>query len=356
MLISHSSSSVDLLDYAKIKQVFATNFVSSRFSKEKVVEKLKQLYAYKYGKVLNSGSNSLLLALKALMHKWEGKNEVLVGGYVCTSVINVILSLNLKPIFIDTNEDNLNINNASLFNNITEKTLVVILTNIGGYPDLLLKELTVPYILDVCQSLGTKVNHKLNYYEADFIIFSFGSTKVITAGVGGALLTNNEEFIARIDFLSQGEHSVEFYEKNGFMPSYEYDISAMDAYLIDSQLDKLNYFIERRIYIAKNYDQIFNEFGYKILKFSNNIECNYYRYYIISSKSNHIIKQLHHFNIDARSSIAHNFSNYFKNSDNRIINLRRLSNKIVSIPIYPSLDDNKLDYIKEKLKSILKNG
>ena len=85
---------------------------------------------------------------------------------------------------------------------------------------------------------------------------SFGSTKMISGGVGGAILCNDERSYEKIKKMTEYEKDSEFYLKNDFEVSYNMKLSDLSAGLILAQFKAMPDFIHKRKIIAENYDAI----------------------------------------------------------------------------------------------------
>ena len=354
MILNHSSSTIDKKDFDYIDQLSSTNFVGEGKCIIRLESKLKKYLKKKYCFVVNNGSNALFLALETIKKKSKKKNnEIIVSSYCCPAIINSILQAKLKPIFVDINSHNLNPNLGDVIKNINRKTLGIIISSIGGVTiDLKpLLKFHVPIIEDICQSVGSKINNKLSGNFGNYIIMSFGSTKILTGGIGGAILFNKYNDYKIIKKLITYESLPSIYLKEGFHKSYNMTLSDISAGLILAQFKKLRKFISLRRDIASAYDRIlFKKKNINIIKEPDRHFFNRYRYYFLSSNSKNIIKKLRAWGIDARNSLAHNIPNYFKKKQGKFLKIN--INRIVSIPIYPSLKKNELNLIIRALKKI----
>lgn len=356
MRINHSASCVRPEDLEALRPAFEQNFVGAGLIAEKVEMRLARLYEYSAGRLMNSGSNALLVALRILRRRHSGCDEVLVSGYVCTAVVNVILMAGLTPVFVDVNADDLNFDAEDLARRVGPQTLVVILTNLGGRPDRLPDGINLPVILDACQSIGARVNGALTYHNPAFVIFSFGPTKPLTGGTGGALLTDDNELAEEMQFETRGERPPEEYLARGYRPTYTYEVSAMDGLLVDRQLDQLDSFLARRRTIAAAYDAVIEEAGMRTVPCAPDTDPSYYRYYLLTTDSERVVAELQAAGVDARRSIAHNFARYRIGNAGELPRLREVPDRLVSLPIYPILQDSHITYITQHLRRALHEG
>jgi dTDP-4-amino-4,6-dideoxygalactose transaminase len=120
---------------------------------------------------------------------------------------------------------------------------------------------------------GGRIGH--NRY-ADMTVFSFHPVKLIAAGEGGMITTNNEALYQRLmdlrthgitkdaqrfqekdEAFTEGETNSWYYEMQSL--GFNYRLSDIHAALGVSQLRKIDRFLERRRRIAARYDEAFNE-------------------------------------------------------------------------------------------------
>jgi len=353
MKINHSNSTIEKENFNYISDIVLNNFVGEGERVNKLEDKLKTYLNKKYCVIVNNGSNALFLGLKAIACSSSDKNEVIVSAYVCPAVINSILQADLKPVLVDINKTNLNASIAEIKNKINSNTIGIIIASIGGVSIEFetLMDYNIPVIEDICQSIGTKTNNKLAGVVGDFAIMSFGSTKMISGGVGGAILCNDERSYEKIKKMTEYEKDSEFYLKNDFEVSYNMKLSDLSAGLILAQFKAMPDFIHKRKIIAENYDAILKgKKNVTIIKETENEFFNRYRYYFITEEVEKFYNVLRSNGIDARKSLAHNIAKYLRL--NNFDNLNYLSNKIISLPIYPNLNVTEQNFILKVLKNV----
>ncbi len=145
--------------------------------------------------LLNSGRSAIFLGLKAL-GIGQG-DEVLIQAYTCNSVPNPVLWTGATPVYVDIDEDSLNMNTTDLETKITERAKVIIVQHTFGNPAQIKEILKIAekhklrVIEDCAHSLGVKAEGRLLGTFGDLAILSFGREKVISGLTGGALLVND---------------------------------------------------------------------------------------------------------------------------------------------------------------------
>lgn len=172
-------------------------------------EEFKKYLGIKYAISFNSGRSALLAILKSL--GLERDSEILLQAFTCNAVPNPIFWASLKPVYVDCNEDNFNIDINDLKNKITPKSKVVIVQQTFGLPADMNEILEICrrdnliLIEDCAHSLGAKygstnspqVEKKVGTFgKAAF--FSFSRDKVISSVYGGMAVTNDDEMAKKI--------------------------------------------------------------------------------------------------------------------------------------------------------------
>jgi len=166
------------------------------------VREFEALYASKmkakYCVATSSGTTALMTALGAL--NIGPGDEVVVSPYTFVATFNAITSNFALPVFADTDIESFQIDPKCIDKAITPETKLIIPVHIGGTPvnidaiDAISKARSVPYLEDACQApFAAWRDHPIGTYGVGGC-FSFQSSKNLTAGEGGAVLTNNDEF------------------------------------------------------------------------------------------------------------------------------------------------------------------
>ena len=166
-------------------------------NKTRNFEKLfKKKIRVKNSLMVNSGSSANLLAMQCLINPYRKKrlkkgDEVLIPALCWSTSLWPIVQSGLKPVFVDINISNLNINLNDLEKKITKKTkaimIVHVLSNSTDMDKLmkLKKKYDLIIIEDTCESLGSKYKKKYLGTFGDFSTFSFYYSHQITSGEGG---------------------------------------------------------------------------------------------------------------------------------------------------------------------------
>ena len=138
-------------------------------------------------------------------------NEVVLPGYTCVMDVNPIKYLGAKPVYVDIEPNTFNINPALLEGKITPRTRIIIAQHTYGYPcDMetitnIAAKKGIVIIEDCCLAFGSKYKGKIVGTFGKAAYFSFQWNKPFTTGLGGILVTSDNELADKIDHLRRTE-------------------------------------------------------------------------------------------------------------------------------------------------------
>ncbi len=180
------------------KQLFRVNKgnqEADNFEKE-----LREKIGVDYALLMSGGTGALIAALVGL--GVGPGDEVIVPAYTFMASASAVLAVGAIPVLADIDES-MTIDPASVEEKITDKTKVIIPVHICGFPANMdaLKEIAAKHNLfileDACQADGGSYKGKRLGSIGDAGAFSFNVFKIITAGEGGAVVTNNRKVYER---------------------------------------------------------------------------------------------------------------------------------------------------------------
>jgi len=165
-------------------------------------DNFKKYLGVKYAFSFNSGRSSFFAILKALseVEGLKSGDEVLLQAFTCNAVPNPVLWANLKPVYVDCNKGDFNIDVSDLKAKITARSRVVVVQHVFGqpcnmdqiravlaeYPNLILLE-------DCAHSLGAEYNEIKVGVNSKAAFFSFSRDKIISSVYGGMAVTNDDK-------------------------------------------------------------------------------------------------------------------------------------------------------------------
>ena len=168
---------------------------------KKFEEKWSKWLGVKYSTFVNSGASANFVTIAILKHtnKNKKRNEIIVPSLTWVSDIASVLMNGFKPVFVDSNLENLSMDIDQVIKKISKKTLAVFMSHILGFNGLnekllkVLKKKKIHLIEDVCEShVATFKNKKLGTYGS-ISNFSFYYAHHMTTIEGGMICTNDKK-------------------------------------------------------------------------------------------------------------------------------------------------------------------
>lgn len=159
-------------------------------------EKFAGLIGCKYAVGVGSGTDALILGLKALAVKPGDEVITVPNSYIATA--QAIAHVGATPVFVDVDENTMNLDLNLVQTAITQKTKAIIPVHLYGFPvDIYQLRAIVGgdiYILEDCaQSHGALVGDNLTGSMGNVGCFSLHPAKILSSlGDAGVITTNNE--------------------------------------------------------------------------------------------------------------------------------------------------------------------
>ncbi len=198
----------------------------------------------KYAISCVNGSVSLRLALIACGVR--PGDEVIVPPYTFIATASVVLEVNCVPVFVDIHPDTYNLDPNAIEAAITDRTKVIIPVHFAGLPcDMeailaLARRYRLRVIEDAAHAHGAEYKGQKLGTLGDAGSFSFQSSKNLTAGEGGLVITNDETLYQTMNSLRNVGRlpGGEWYDH--FNPGCNYRITQLQAVLLSQQLKRLD--------------------------------------------------------------------------------------------------------------------
>jgi perosamine synthetase len=327
-----------------------------------------------YCVALNSGTSALHASLLA---GGIGKTDnVIVPSFTFIATANCTLMVGATPNFVDIEEDTFGLNPALIENNINKKTRCIIPVHYAGMAckiqDIaeISKRNKLLLIEDAAESLGAKINKKMVGTFGSMSVFSFAGNKVLTTGEGGAITTNSKPLFEKLKLIrSHGRVDRQNYFSSISKPDYvtmgyNWRMSSMTAALALSQLEKIEKLISLR---CKNADYISSR-----LKKLKNIEVpltprgsrHAYQLYSILLPNPIIRNNLMNYLVKKRIMSKVFFdpvhlTSFYKSmiygQKSKLRITESISERILTLPMYPSLKKEELEYICDSIEEFFEH-
>lgn len=239
---------VDEADINRVVDVLRSGFLSKPDGGPATVEfqnLMAKSHHKKYAFAVTSGTSALHCAINAL--ELKPGDEVIVPALANIADCSVVIQEGGKPIFVDVDPNDFNINSKKIEAKTSKKTRAIIVVHMFGQPakiDEIRKIATkhkVALIEDCAQAAGARYKGKYVGSFGDISCFSLYQTKHIVCGEGGAVLTSNDNYekiitsIANNGVMKENLDAYD-YDRMGF----NYQLTDIQSALAIGQLKKLD--------------------------------------------------------------------------------------------------------------------
>jgi dTDP-4-amino-4,6-dideoxygalactose transaminase len=205
--------------------------------------KFAEFHTAKYGQCVNTGTVAIQAALTAV--GIQPGDEVLVPAYTWEGTVGPVLLINAVPVFVDVDPETYCMDAKRIEQVLTPKTRAILPVHLGmRFADL-------DAIMSIAQKHNLKVVEDCAHVHGgmwkgkgagsigDLGTFSFQSSKLITCGEGGAVITNNLEYFERVQsYINAGRASVTDKFKHRLI-GFNYRLGEFQAAVLGPQLERL---------------------------------------------------------------------------------------------------------------------
>ncbi len=178
---------------------------SGVWSRGKVVQEFETRWAETLGvkrclTVVN-GTNAIIAAL--VQSRIGGGDEVIVSSYTFIATIVAILQTGAMPVFVDSDPNTFQLDATKIEAKITKRTRAILPVHILGLPADMGKIMEIAnkhdlvVVEDACQAWLAEFNHQKAGTFGNAGCFSFQNSKNLPMGEGGAIVSNDDDFMDR---------------------------------------------------------------------------------------------------------------------------------------------------------------
>jgi dTDP-4-amino-4,6-dideoxygalactose transaminase len=306
----------------------------------------------KFAVSTNSGTDSLLLSLKVLDIK--PGDEVITAPNTFFATAEAISRSGAIPIFADIDTHTLNIDPKKIRDKISDKTKAIIPVHLFGNPCNIkgileiAKEFNLKIIEDCCQAAGAEYNNKKIGSFGDFACFSFYPTKNLNCyGDAGIIVLNNEQHAEKINiFKNHGRKNTNEHSVIG----YNSRMDELQATILHIKLRYLDSWNEKNAKTAERYKNEINNSKISFPLPTKNSKRVFYTFPIICEDRERLISHLEKKNIctGIYYPIPIHLQEaylYLKNKKGDFPIAEKISEKILSLPLFPELADDEISFI-----------
>ncbi len=323
-----------------------------------------------YAAGVASGTDALILALKAF-GIGEG-DRVITSPFTFFATAEAVSLVGAKPVFVDIDPKTYNIDPDKIEKLLRETShelrdtikAIIPVHLYGQCADMdrimrIAEEHGLKIIEDCAQAIGASNNGRPAGSFGDAGAFSFFPSKNLGGfGDGGMVISNDKQAIERVKKL-RVHGSVEQYihEELG----YNSRLDSLQAAILRVKLKKLNEWLDARRAIAAKYDEAFSPLGIITPKVADGNAHAYHQYTMAVEERDRFVQYLNDNGIAARVyyPVPLHLQPCYRDLGYSIGSFpisEELAEKVLSLPIYPELSEEKVNYIIQTVKDFIAKG
>ena len=347
-----------LPDIKKIIPGFKKIFRSGQITNALNVKKFERLAAsylnVRYCIAVSNCTAGLMLVQKCL----GLKGEVIVPSFTFHATVHSLSWNGLTPVFIDCREDTFNIDEEKIEDLITKNTSAILAVYLYGNPPAIEKlqrvanRYNLRLIFDSAHAFGSRYKGLNAGRFGHAEVFSFSPTKLLITGEGGLVATNDKLLADKLrvarNYGDSGDYDCEFAGLNARMAEFNAILGAEGLKIIDRK-------IKRRNRIARLYTDFFKAYeGISFQKVDKGDLSTFKDYsIIIDPRVTGIDRNIISFALEKEGIMTRKYfyppvhmqKAYRSRKRNGLTTTEKLSNRVLSLPIYYSLSDNQIEKI-----------
>jgi perosamine synthetase len=289
-----------------------------------------------FGVATSNGTTALHLVMAA--HGVAPGDEVILPTTVCQGVLHAVEYTGATPVIADVNGDDFNLSVDAVRRLLTSKTRLVIVPHLFGVLSDVkgLARLGVTMLEDCAQSIGATGEGRLGLAT----VYSFYSTKLLSAGDGGVAVCDDAALVAKMKDLRY------YGGKTTPGTRFNYKMQNLQAAIGLAQLPRLEGFLARRRALVRRYDRHFeNARGLRIaLRHPAGSAC--YRYLLhVEGDRERVERAAAKRGVQLGHGVLQPLHDFLGRAPDDFPNATRLCRGLVSVPLYPTLTDEDADEI-----------
>jgi len=320
---------------------------------EKFEKEFSEYCGVRFGVGVANGTEAIALSLLSLDIKADDE-VITVSNTAFPTVVGIKMS-GATPVFVDINEDSYLMNVKNIEKAITKRTKAIIPVHLYGQVcdmdelETISKEYNIPIIEDCAQAHGAEYKGKKSGSFGIMSAFSFYPSKNLGAyGDAGMVLTNDESLYNKLRMLRNYGQKERYYHS---MFGINSRLDEIQAGILRVKLKHLEEWNERRRKIAEKYNENLKDLVKTPLEI---IGCKHiYHLYVIRTKERERLKK--YLEENGIQTLIHypipvHLQPVFKSNSIQLPITEKVSKEILSLPIYPQLTDEEVEYIISKIK------
>ena len=342
----------------KIKEIWTNHWLTNNgIFHEELENKIKSKLSVDNVTLFTNGHLALENAIKVL----DLSGEIITTPFTFISTTHAISRNNITPVFCDINYDDYTIDVTKIEDLITDKTTAIIPVHVYGNVcnveeiERIAKKHNLKVIYDAAHAFNVEYNKKSIAKYGDISMFSFHATKVFNTIEGGALVYKDNKLKLKLDYLKnfgiEDEENIAFIGGNAKMNEFQAAMGICNLKDIEKNIR-----LRKKIYL-KYIELLKNIKGIKLNYVKKNVKSNYAYFPIVILDDYGISRDdlfdiLNSHNIFTRKYFypISNELDLYKNCKGKTPIAKDISQRVLTLPIYPDLDLKDVERICKIIK------
>ncbi len=330
------------------------------------VEEFENNFAKYLGTKHFIGTSTGTSALHSALLAFDiGENdEVIVPVNTFTATAEAVVMAGAKPIFVDNDPKNYNMDLSKIENAITHNTKAIIPVHLYGQPIYMDKLLEIAknhnllVIEDCAQAHGAEYNNKKVGTFGHAACFSFYPGKNLGSfGEGGGVATNSDDIAEKVKKIRNHGSLIKYIHE---FVGYNYHMQGFQGAVLNIKLKHIDNWNNRRLEIAKMYNKGLENTGdIEVPYIDEKVKHVFHLYVIRTKKRDELLEYLKKNEIYAGIHYPYplhlqdSYKEYgYKKGDFPIS--EEYAPQLLSLPIFPEMTDEQVQYVINTIKSFYK--
>ena len=237
-----------VLNVERVRTRMGDSLASGMFTNGPLVRQLEERAAAYLGVRHCVAVGSCTAGLMLILRAADLRGDVLVPSFTFAATAHAVVWNGLRPVFVDIRPDTLTLSVEACQRAIDMRTSAILATHIFGTPadveglERIAEESGVRMFFDAAHAFGSQHQGRMVGSFGDAEVFSLSPTKVLVAGEGGLITTNDDLLAERCrmgrDYGHPGDYDCRFIGLNGRMSEFHAAVGLGSFEDLEERLDE----------------------------------------------------------------------------------------------------------------------
>ena len=348
--------------------LYKSAYANGLITNSDLVSRFEQAAAERLGVKHTVAVSSCTCGQAMVLRALDLKGEVIIPSFTFFATGHSVLWNNLTPVFADCHPDTWTLDPADVERQITPRTSAIIAVHMYGNPcdveglEALAAKYRLKLIFDSAHAFGSQHRGRAAGGFGDAEVFSLSPTKLLVAGEGGLVSTNDATLAKGIqaarNYGDLGAYDPEVLGLSARMTEFNAALALAGLQIVDAK-------IKRHNEIAARYTSNLRDVpGLAFQQVNKDDVCTYKDYSVLVDKEgfglfrDELAAALLANNIETKKYFypplhrQHLYSKYYRPAEAPLTYTDFVSSSVLSLPIYESLPDETIDRVTDAIRRL----